>query len=371
MRLAMLTSVRIENFKCLKKQLIPLASLTLLTGFNAAGKSTAIQSLLLGGQMLRKGALSNGLPLNGDMVKLGTVGDVLCQFSDEREIRFEYTSEDQRGSIILDASERAKSYLKVSPKSSLEERDGLVAVLKDTVYIGGTRIGTQDVFPSPEDQDPVFADVGERGQFAPWWFNQYSEDYDVDTAKAHPDEHSLVMRRQFQAWANELFPGSEANTEHVERTSLVRLELRTGLQEQWKRPANIGYGLTYAFPILIAGLLAKKGQVLVIDSPEAHLHPRGQSRIGYFLGVIASSGVQVVVETHSDHVLNGIRLAVAKKTISHDEVMIHFFSPSIINSSPAPHIVSPLVDHEGNLSEWPDGFFDQTDKDLAILSGWE
>lgn len=137
-----------------------------------------------------------------------------------------------------------------------------------------------------------------------------------------------------------------------------------------ERPANIGFGLTYAFPIIVAGLLAKKEQVLVIDSPEAHLHPLGQSKIGYFLGVIAAAGVQVIVETHSDHVLNGIRLAVAKKAISNESVGIHFFSSSNSGEENRPKIVSPQVDVNGSLSEWPSGFFDQTDKDLAALSGW-
>jgi len=136
-------------------------------------------------------------------------------------------------------------------------------------------------------------------------------------------------------------------------------------------PANIGYGLTYVFPILVAGLLSKKGQVLIIDSPEAHLHPMGQSKIGYFLAVMAAAGVQVIVETHSDHVLNGVRLAVSKHSISNDDVAIHFFSPSQSASDPSSVVTSPLIDIQGNLSEWPEGFFDQSDKDLATLSGWD
>ncbi|MDQ6978627.1 MAG: DUF3696 domain-containing protein [Mariprofundaceae bacterium] len=364
----MLTELFIENFKCLKKQWLPLAPLTLLTGFNAAGKSTAIQSLLLGAQMAQRNNQCQTVPLNGNLVKLGTVGDVLCHNADEREIRLEYSTEDLHGQVILDASERAKTSLQVKPASTLTSEHPIVSMLSNIIYISATRIGTSDVFPFPYDDSLVFADVGDCGQFAPWWFHEYSDE-EIDIKKAHPQESALVMRRQFNAWANEIFPGSEANTERVERTSLVRLEMRTGLQQQWKRPANIGYGLTYAFPIIVAGLLAKKGQLLVIDSPEAHLHPQGQSRIGYFLGVIAAAGVQVVVETHSDHVLNGIRLAVAKHIIQPDKVAIHFFSSSDTPNT-SPHITSPSMDKKGSLSEWPDGFFDQTDKDLAILSGW-
>jgi predicted ATPase len=119
-------------------------------------------------------------------------------------------------------------------------------------------------------------------------------------------------------------------------------------------------------------LLAKPGQVLIIDSPEAHLHPLGQSRIGRFLAQMAATGVQIILETHSDHVLNGIRLAVRDSLIKPDQVMIHFFNrASEIQSVDFPRVVSPAIDTQGNLSEWPDGFFDQSDKDLARLAGWE
>ena len=203
------------------------------------------------------------------------------------------------------------------------------------------RLGTEDVYPSPDMPEPINADVGFQGQFAPWWFEKMLDEI-VDEMKLHPDEKAATLRRQFDAWSNELFPGSQANAIRINKTPLIKLELRTKNTEEWRRPANIGYGLTYAFPILVAGLLAKPGQILIIDSPEAHLHPMGQSRIGEFLSVIAASGVQIILETHSDHVLNGIRLAVSKNKIEHDKVAVHFFSPDMDEGNNGPKITSPL-----------------------------
>jgi len=170
---------------------------------------------------------------------------------------------------------------------------------------------------------------------------------------------------------SELFPGSQANAVRIGKTPIIQLELRTKDTEEWRRPANIGYGLSYAFPILVAGLLAKPGQILIIDSPEAHLHPTGQSKFGEFLSVVASSGVQVILETHSDHILNGIRLAVSKQKITPEKIAIHFFLPDPDDKNNMPRVLSPLVDKLGNLSEWPDGFFDQTEKDMTSLAGWD
>ena len=80
--------------------------------------------------------------------------------------------------------------------------------------------------------------------------------------------------------------------------------------------------------------------------------------------------VQIVIETHSDHIVNGVRLAVKGKIISQDNISILFFSNSEHGERIGKNIVTPQIDNNGNISEWPDGFGDQTDKDLAVLAGW-
>src|SRR5438046_1441121 len=79
------------------------------------------------------------------------------------------------------------------------------------------------------------------------------------------------------------------------------------------RPTNVGFGITYALPIVVSILSARPGSLVIIENPEAHLHPRGQVRMGELLSLASTAGIQVLIETHSDHVLNGIRLAVRAK----------------------------------------------------------
>lgn len=124
-------------------------------------------------------------------------------------------------------------------------------------------------------------------------------------------------------------------------------------------------------PIIVAGLLAKKGQILIIDSPEAHIHPMGQSAMGRFLAMVANAGVQVIIETHSDHILNGVRLAVFGGKLPANQAAIHFFNSRPRGSDDHAHVLSPQIDKNGNLSEWPAGFFDQAEADLAKLAGWD
>jgi len=393
----MLTGLKIASFKCFNSLSLPLTPLTLLTGFNAAGKSTTLQSILLISQALRFNSRATELHLNGSLVRLGTLGEILNSgqgnviFSvedDRAEITWslqahDRTKEDslQIKSLKIRSAKGLRKYSDIQtlnmllPPSADSEAMQLVERLGEVIFLSAIRIGTSEVFPTPEEVSLVHANVGIQGEFAPWWFQQFLDE-DIDELRCHPSDKATTLRRQFNAWASELFPGAQANAQTIKKTSLVRLELRIGDISDWRRPSNIGYGLTYAFPVIVAGLLAKPQQILIIDSPEAHLHPLGQSKIGYFLSQMAATGVQVIIETHSDHVLNGVRLAVQNKKIAHDKVAVHFFArPDVtttqVTSTDSSHIVSPLIDSQGNLSEWPDGFFDQSEKDLARLAGWE
>jgi len=153
------------------------------------------------------------------------------------------------------------------------------------------------------------------------------------------------------------------NAVNLAPTSLLRLELRTGLLAQWSRPSNIGYGMTYAFPILVAGLIASSGSTIIIDSPEAHLHPAAQAAMGMFLAKMSASGVQVLIETHSDHVMDGVRIAVRDGVLSKEAAAFHYFD----RTADGVTISSPIIDAEGKLSEWPRGFFDQHRRSAAKL----
>jgi len=385
----MLTYLHLKNFKCFDALSLPLAPLTVLTGFNGAGKSTSLQTLLLPAQMLRAGGRSLELSLNGALARLGTPGQVLKEGtqsetlslgieSDEAKLLWHFQTENRNErrflkihTIDLYSSAGKETHSNIKAVDELLPTEGnipisvrrLVTQLRKTIFLSAMRLGTAEFFPSPENPELTYADVGLQGEFAPWWFLQ-SDSADIDPKRYHHSTTYSDLRLQLNAWASTLFPEAEVNVQPILQTSLTRLELRIGKTE-WRRPANIGYGLTYAFPILVAGLLAEREQILMIDSPEAHLHPMGQSQIGRFLAKMAAAGVQIMLETHSDHVLNGIRLALRDGVITPEQTQIHFFTPS--KNAP---VISPQMDVQGNLSEWPVGFFDQSEKDLAILAGW-
>jgi predicted ATPase len=133
------------------------------------------------------------------------------------------------------------------------------------------------------------------------------------------------------------------------------------------RSTSVGFGITYVLPVLIAALSARAGSILIVENPEAHLHPRGQARMGELLARVASTGVQVIVETHSDHVLNGIRLAVHGRMFDPERIAMHFFSRRREAGRTRSRFESPTIDKDGRLDRWPDGFFDEWDKSLERL----
>lgn len=110
--------------------------------------------------------------------------------------------------------------------------------------------------------------------------------------------------------------------------------------------------------------------MILIENPEAHLHPAAQAQIGLFLAQVAATGVQIILETHSDHVLNGVRRAVKAKKLIPEQVAIYFFRQRE-QLRKQPQVQGLLIDAEGNLDDWPTDFFDQFDKDSAHFAGWE
>lgn len=393
----MINKLTIQNLKCFRSLILPLGSFSLLTGFNAAGKSTVLQALLLLAQAEKQPRDSRFVPLNGELVSLGSPGEALSDGQepilrlslefDNYSIRWTLEPDDSESIHGLnlteiawrkgsDSWERQRNFSKnaittILPKGIPPALEDQFSSLADVIYISAVRLGPQDVYPAPRDNMPTWGDVGTKGELAAWWF-QNLLDEEIRGSMLHPNEPARTLRRQFNAWAGELFPGVEANAQKLHTTDLVYLEFRKSATDKWRKPANIGYGLTYAFPIIVAGLLAKPGQVLIIDSPEAHLHPMGQSRIAGFLAKVASTGVQVIIETHSDHVLNGARLSVKEKALNPTEVSFHFFQSQAENDKDKEQsqITTPVIDVEGNLSEWPAGFFDQAEADLEKLMGW-
>jgi predicted ATPase len=193
----------------------------------------------------------------------------------------------------------------------------------------------------------------------------------IREALRHPrteEEGNIAqLGKQVELWMGDVAPGIEIRPLTLPDTNISALRIkRKGVSTEWLRPPNIGFGVSYALPIIVAGLLSQPGSLFLVENPEAHLHPASQSRIGRFLATLAAAGVQVIAETHSDHVLNGVRLAAVESQhpIRHDQIIVQYFH----GDDKTPRRAQAIdVTAKGGLSTWPAGFFDQSEKDLAAI----
>ena len=404
----MLTKIELRSFKCFELLRLPLAPLTLLTGFNASGKSSVLQALGLLHQTMSEAEYSTRLLLNGSVVQLGTLADVVDQLSGNRD-EFEIGVEDDIISdppymvsscawtfggdrrdmsiavrrVVAGDSQAIESpqdlhylipRLEISyPDSSPEglypalfdinEINLWVNAIRFLTYVTAERAAPQDIY---RIEDPlVVRNVGSQGEHTVSVL-QERRDEPVSDRLALPDAPPTMLR-QVEERMRTIFPGFRMALRQVQGVNAVTLGLRTSDATDFHSPVHTGFGLTQVLPIVVAALSARERELILVENPEVHLHPAGQALMGRFLAEVANAGIQVLVETHSDHVLNGVRRAVKEKELAADKVAIHFFRP---RSDEQPQALSPNLDDSGNIDDWPDGFFDQFDRDANYFAGW-
>lgn len=86
-------------------------------------------------------------------------------------------------------------------------------------------------------------------------------------------------------------------------------------------PTQLGAGVSYLAKVLILCLRSNPGDVVMIENPEIHLHPAAQSRLGDFFAFIANAGIQLIIETHCDHLINKLQYLVFKRHLMRNRLL--------------------------------------------------
>lgn len=355
----MLTKITLTNFKCFREATeFPLSLVNLLTGINGRGKSTLLQSLLLMRQSLEHNPKTEEVILNGSCIRLGTYNDIVNSkvgqtetiiIKNELSLQkiFEYELlPDEQDDMIAKISDIRKNISK-SP------------TFKKIHYISADRIGPQDFYRRTSLSN--FPNVGAKGENTINLLDKMRDDLVNDNLCLGEDAHTLIT--QTQEWLHYIFDGAKLEIPKGTKSVLEPL-FNTSLSRDRFKASNIGFGYSYILPIVVSGLIAKKGEILIVENPEAHLHPKAQSRLIKFLVKVSQLGVQVFIESHSDHILNALRIAVLDQVISPQQANILYFPQEI-----GQLIVQIEIKENGRIEEWPDGFFDQMDKDFERLFG--
>ncbi|HEY85121.1 MAG TPA: DUF3696 domain-containing protein [Chloroflexi bacterium] len=370
----MLDSLRLENFKGFKQVDVPLRPLTLLSGINSMGKSTVLQSLALLRQSYYQRMLiddkhtQQSLVLNGDLVTLGTGKDLIFESAPKNKIELSLTFFDSKANWVFDY-DRSGNVL----QNGIYTPTGIASIFETGLftnnfhYLQAERIGPRTSSGMDNYLVNVRNELGSKGEFAAHYLHLH-ESQKVDPAMLHPFiDASETLLGQVQAWMNEISLGTQIRLLPREDLDLMQVSIGTEGMAEFRRPTNVGFGISYTLPILVAILSSQPNALVLLENPEAHLHPKGQAQMGHLMARAVSAGVQIILETHSDHILNGIRIAVREHILSPDKVALHFFTRAENFQQDGLTFSSPKLDAFGRLDHWPENFFDEWDRSLDKL----
>jgi predicted ATPase len=253
----------------------------------------------------------------------------------------------------------------IPTKISVNTGDYNFSIFKRIQFISADRIGPKNYYEI-QNVNKNFSWVGSKGENTASILWKKKGNHVHEELYLGADANTLLQ--QTEEWLNFIFDGAKININTEGGVVLISYNTKQG-RERYK-PSNVGFGYSYILPIVVAGLIANSGEILVIENPEAHLHPRAQHKLTQFLAKVAATGVQIFVESHSEHILNALRICTIEqegqeKILDNTDLSILYFQDNL--TTPFIHIP---IDEKGGIDEWPEGFFDQTDKDFKILFGF-
>lgn len=368
----MITKLKIQNFKCFSEEKeIRFSKFNVLYGKNGRGKSTIIQSLLLLSQNIKKKDTLASLSLKGNIIDLGSYSDVTNRYVDEELIRFSVSTNIDEvlklsfgksnvgptllcledlwcGERQLIASVGTEGEDSQNTKNS-EAMSGIKSLdfFRQLRYVSANRRGPTNY---EERQDDFFCDeIGVNGERL---INAFSKQDDE-------------FKENFQEALSFILSGAtikvKDNTE-----SNIELFLDSADETSGFKPSNVGFGYSFILPVIFQILVAESGSTIIVENPEAHLYPGAQSRLVEWMILMSNqNNLQIILETHSDHIINGLRIAVKKGNLNRKDVSIQFLDRGKIENSPEIQII--CIDENGTLSDNPTDFMDEWTRQMLDL----
>ena len=329
----MISEIKLEGFKSFMDGSLILKPFTLLTGLNSSGKSSVIQALLMACRGLKYG--------NFLLDDHGTVKELTNIYATEFNIKLI----NDKGEIVI-----------LHGKDDTQEIDSSGFSCPELFYSEAGRYGSQNsikVFNNTVEMDS-------KGGNLLKCIDTYA-DMPIPMNLRHPESQGETFMFNLQAWLDIISPG-------INFTSVLqKLSDQSFSFFDEHRATNVGFGLSYALPVLAVLLRAslRKDSLVLLENPEAHLHPKGQTEMGKFIARCVDSGVNVVVETHSDHLFDGIRLYTKQHEGFETKFISYWFE---LNKDKNTEIESITLDSNGKMTGvTPKGFFDQFELDAINL----
>lgn len=377
----MITNLNIHNFKLHKQTQLDIKGLTILTGMNGMGKSTIIQALTLLRQSFLMNDLDIGLNLKGDLCDAGISGELACQSSDEHslKIKLKFSLQDDLA-YVFNYPDNIMDTLLPGTEGNITDKNVLskYSLFNEYFqYLSAFRFGPQKSYNRDTSlvvSKKQISKIMGQCEYAVHFLEQY-RNMDIPIKElAITDENDITpdfrLVIQVERWLRMISPNIKINIEQSGED--FKLKYKFNREENTITEditaLNTGFGVTYVLPILIAILSAGKDSIILIENPEAHIHPKGQAILMELMAKAVANGIQIILESHSDHIINGSLVAVNNRLITPEQLSIYYF-----NREEHQHVAVsyPLeISKNGHIKRPPKGFFDQIDIDLKTLTGF-
>ncbi len=396
--------LQLENFKAWKKADMRLAPLTGLFGTNSSGKTSILQFLLMLKQTVESSDRALVLNLNGNYVELGTFRDMVSNFDTNQSLKFSIDYEavqlgnsglvlvpctfdcqlslDENDKILLDFY---KYYYQLDEEfysltrdekiyifqSSLS-REKLIGIGKpehfysvpDDIIRGDGSMGLEILFKGIHYLGPLReypkrtyiqefrSQIGSRGEyFVGVILNARTENETIEDNEGT----SYSLETYLAKWLRDLGLIQDFKIDSItEGGRLFEVRVRQTEKSPYVLLTDVGFGVSQILPVLTMCYYTPKGSILLMEQPEIHLHPRVQAGLAdVFIDAIQKRGVQIILESHSEHLLRRLQLRIAQEKFSSDEAALYFCEIKEGYSE----LRDLQLDEFGNIKNWPDNFF--------------
>lgn len=382
----MIKEVTLINYKCFQQQKFELSNINLFFGLNGRGKSSVLQSILLMGQSVLETNSLMDLIVSSNFLTLGDFNDIKSNLSDEKFVKFQFKTDVEKmenfsfeymnNPKLLDRgllkefelngiksseeliSDGGTASLSSDNKSiNYKDDSRILNIFKNIHYISADRIGPR-LYVNKFGVGNLDK-TGSKGENSINILSSYSgklnEIFFIDQEK--PQDLTELC----QIWLNYIFDGARIKINN-DSESVLALKINSRNNEKLYKSVNVGFGYSYVLSIVLTCLLSKENDILIFENPEAHLHPKAQSRLTHLFARLVENKVQLFIESHSEHILNGLRVTLANKNskINQDMISSYFFDENF-------QVEKLNIDQKGFISNWPKDFFDQTDIDNSLI----
>ena len=385
----MIKSVALKGFKSIKTKFFSLRNLNVLVGLNGQGKSSFIQSLLL---LRQSDKLAQGeLKLNGGengLVNIGTTKDALYQYSKAEGLSITLRFNDSDEYLMEFGYEieadvfKQKNLIKVEEKDNFVYKNAHEALFSSNFqYLNAQRLEPKSLNITSYSNVVDSNSIGKYGQYTAHFIEIRGNEDIVFENLLHKDSTTFdtvtnkpiitkTLVSQINLWLGEISPGVSVRTTKIS-SDYVLLEYdfkqpNFGSTNRYK-PENVGFGISYALHVITALLASRPNELIIIENPESHIHPRGQVELGKLIALVAQNNVQVIVETHSDHLINGIRVAIKEKPVLSENTILFYFDKERTEEEQYSTVTNIEIDTNGELSEYPKNMMDEWSNQLLKL----